>query len=100
MKRSTAKQQTPPDSHKPSPGNRGQTAWTEKRGPVIRTYHNVDEISNVVLAANQVARYSHSTPEQQLVILKERIGLILTTYSWGIPPDLLPRLKKKFNSLP
>jgi hypothetical protein len=32
MKRSTTKQQTPPDSHKPSPGNRGHTGWTRFRG--------------------------------------------------------------------
>jgi hypothetical protein len=64
------------------------------------TYHNVDELGNIVLAANQVARYRRSAPEQQLVLLKDRIGLILTTYSWGAPPDLLPRLRKKFNSLP
>jgi hypothetical protein len=64
------------------------------------TYHNVDEISNIVLAPSQIARYREASPKQRPGILKERIGLILTTYSWGIPPDLVPRLKQKFDSLP
>ncbi len=56
------------------------------------TYHNVDEISHRVLTADRVAAYRRAAPARRSAILRERIGLILTAYAWGIPADLQPKL--------
>lgn len=63
------------------------------------TYHNVDELSHVVLSPKQVVRYDKATAAERPVILKNTIGLVLTTYSWGIAPDQLTALRKEFASL-
>jgi hypothetical protein len=60
-------------------------------------YHNVDEISHRVLTQRLVTTYGRSTPRQQRAIEKQALGLILSAYSWGIPTDLLPKLRAVFN---
>jgi len=49
------------------------------------TYHNVDELSHTVLTPAAVSGAS----------LHDIIDLILTKYSWGIPPDLEKQLQAK-----
>lgn len=56
-------------------------------------YHNVDEISHTVLTDRKIADYNAASAARRQTILKDTIDVILTTYSWGIPPDLLRRLK-------
>jgi hypothetical protein len=63
------------------------------------TYHNVDEISHVVLPSAIAKAASASTSAQRQGILRDTIGLILASYSWGIPPDSLRALRKEFNRL-
>jgi hypothetical protein len=57
------------------------------------TYHNVDEISHRVLTGKLVMTYSQAPPALQQRILKFVLSEILSTYSWGIPRDLLPRMQ-------
>ena len=61
---------------------------------VYPTYHNVDELAHRVLPA---ALARHGEPAS--AVLKDTIGVVLTTYSWGIPPDLLAALRKRFDRL-
>jgi hypothetical protein len=53
----------------------------------------VDEISHTVLTDRKIADYNAASAARRQTILKDTIDVILTTYSWGIPPDLLRRLK-------
>jgi hypothetical protein len=59
------------------------------------TYHNVDEISHRVLTAERIAFYARATPPKRAAVLRNVIGGTLSTYSWGIPTDLLPKLKAR-----
>jgi hypothetical protein len=61
------------------------------------TYHNVDEIGRAVLA--DAGSYAAKPPAARRTTLRNTIGLILTTYGWGIPTDLRPRLERTFNRL-
>lgn len=61
------------------------------------TYHNVDEISQRVLTADKVSQYAKLSPGDHKVMLGDVIGKILSVYSWGIPPDLRPRLEAALN---
>lgn len=57
------------------------------------TYHNVDEITHGVLTGRRMATYSSASRDAQRAVVKQALSEILTTYSWGIPPDLRPRLE-------
>jgi hypothetical protein len=57
------------------------------------TYHNVDEISHRVLSQKRFETYS------QRRLLKLALSEILTKYSWGIPPALLPHLQATLKGL-
>ena len=59
------------------------------------TYHNVDEISNRLLTSKRVADFSHASPARREAILRATLADILTSYSWGIPLDLRPRLEER-----
>jgi hypothetical protein len=63
------------------------------------TYHNVDELKHRVFTAEKISKYRDARAARRNAILRETIDLILTRYSWGIPPDLLPRLRATLNSL-
>lgn len=61
-------------------------------------YHNVDEISHKVLTKSLIAKYKQGGSGKRKAIQKQTVGLILSTYSWGIPTDLLPKLRAAFQS--
>jgi hypothetical protein len=64
------------------------------------TYHNVDEISRRVLTDARVRGY-HQATEQSA---RDRIAAgvlseVLSSYSWGIPPDLRSRMQHRLDAL-
>jgi hypothetical protein len=63
------------------------------------TYHNVDEISNKVLAGDLVAGYARADSTVRRAHLKHALSKILTAYSWGIPSSMRPRLQAKLKAL-
>ena len=63
------------------------------------TYHNVDELSRKVLTERTIATYARGTASERSAILRDTIDVILTTYSWGIPPDLAQQLQAKLKGL-
>lgn len=61
-------------------------------------YHNVDEITHKVLAP-VVQRYARAASAQQRTLLARALDDVLTSYSWGMPAGLRPRLEAKLRSL-
>jgi len=61
-------------------------------------YHNVDEITHKVLTPVLPA-YARATSVQRRALLAKALDDVLTTYAWGIPRDLLPRLQAERSSL-
>lgn len=57
------------------------------------TYHNVDEIYNRVLTQNLIKTYNSASPSEKQSIQYEVMQKIVTSYSWGMPKDLLNDMK-------
>jgi hypothetical protein len=57
------------------------------------TYHNVDEISHKLLTRELIKRYQSGSQQEREGILKDVASRLLTTYAWGVPADLTPRLE-------
>jgi hypothetical protein len=66
---------------------------------VYPTYHNVDEITHKVLTPHLLSRYAPAGPAQRRQLQKDTLGIVLTSYSWGIPPGLRATMQARYDHL-
>jgi hypothetical protein len=62
------------------------------------TYHNVDEIYRRVLTQDRVRAYNIGSSNEKQSIQREIMQEIVVNYSWGMPEDLLNKMKSRLAS--
>jgi len=62
---------------------------------IFPTYHNVDEISHIVLTTQVVSEYSTADSAGRSRLLKQILRTVIHDYSWGSSPALLNQMQSK-----
>jgi hypothetical protein len=62
---------------------------------IFPTYHNVDEISHLVLTDATVRAYVAASPAIRSEMLRSILKTVIRNYSWGVPPPLLAQMQAK-----